>query len=246
MVEYGGEGDQRMSIHIVAKEGSVAESVLLPGDPLRAKHIAETYLSDVFCYNEIRGMYGYTGYWKGNRVSVQGTGMGMPSFSIYAHELIDTYKVKRLIRVGTCGSLDEKLRLRDILIAQGADTDSGMNKSRFGLYQHAPTASFSLLLKAYTHALSAKVGFKVGNVYTCDQFYDLQGDTKVELARSLGTLAVDMETCELYTLAHLAGVDALTLLSVSDSILTGEQVPSKERQNTFNAMIDLALETLFD
>ncbi|HAF85205.1 MAG TPA: purine-nucleoside phosphorylase [Sphaerochaeta sp.] len=235
-----------MSIHIVAKEGSVAESVLLPGDPLRAKHIAETYLSDVFCYNEIRGMYGYTGYWKGNRVSVQGTGMGMPSFSIYAHELIDTYKVKRLIRVGTCGSLDEKLRLRDILIAQGADTDSGMNKSRFGLYQHAPTASFSLLLKAYTHALSAKVGFKVGNVYTCDQFYDLQGDTKVELARSLGTLAVDMETCELYTLAHLAGVDALTLLSVSDSILTGEQVPSKERQNTFNAMIDLALETLFD
>ncbi|MGB4407834.1 MAG: purine-nucleoside phosphorylase [Sphaerochaeta sp.] len=235
-----------MSIHIVAKEGSVAESILLPGDPLRAKHIAETYLSDVFCYNEIRGMYGYTGYWKGNRVSVQGTGMGMPSFSIYAHELIDTFKVKRLIRVGTCGSLDEKLRLRDILIAQGADTDSGMNRSRFGLYQHAPTASFSLLMKAYTHALTAKVGFKVGNVYTCDQFYDLQGDTKVGLARSLGTLAVDMETCELYTLAHLAGVDALTLLSVSDSILTGEQVPSKERQNTFNAMIDLALETLFD
>ena len=235
-----------MSIHIVAEPGSVAESVLLPGDPLRAKHIAETYLSDVICYNEIRGMYGYTGYWKGNRVSVQGTGMGMPSFSIYAQELIDTFKVKRLIRVGTCGTLDEKLRLRDILIAQGADTDSGMNRSRFGLYQFAPTASFSLLQKAYTHALGAKVGFKVGNVFTSDQFYDSQGEAKTALARSLGTMAVDMETCELYTLARLKGVEALTLLSVSDSILTGEQVPSKERQNTFNAMIDLALETLFD
>jgi len=235
-----------MSIHIVAEQRSVAESVLLPGDPLRAKHIAETYLSDVVCYNEIRGMYGYTGYWKGNRVSVQGTGMGMPSFSIYAHELIDTFKVKRLIRVGTCGTLDEKLRLRDILIALGADTDSGMNPSRFGLYQHAATASFSLLQKAYAHALSAKIGFKVGNVFTSDQFYDMQGDAKAKIARSLGTLAVDMESCELYTLAHLKGVEALTLLSVSDSILTGEQVPPKERQNTFNAMIVLALETLFD
>ncbi len=235
-----------MSIHIVADEGSVAESVLLPGDPLRAKHIAETYLSDVFCYNEIRGMYGYTGYWKGNRVSVQGTGMGMPSFSIYAHELIDTFKVKRLIRVGTCGSLDQRLRLRDILIAQGADTDSGMNSSRFGLYQHAATASFSLLQKAYTHALNAQVGFKVGNVLTSDQFYDMHGEDKAAIAKSLGTMAVDMESCELYTLAHLKGVEALTLLSVSDSILTGEQVPSKDRQNTFNAMVELALETLFD
>ncbi|MDT4762911.1 purine-nucleoside phosphorylase [Sphaerochaeta sp. PS] len=235
-----------MSIHIVADEGSVAESVLLPGDPLRAKHIAQTYLTDVVCYNEIRGMYGYTGYWKGNRVSVQGTGMGMPSFSIYANELIDSYKVKRLVRVGTCGSLDEKLRLRDVLIAQGADCDSGMNVSRFSLYQHAPTASFSLLQKAYTIALASNLGFRVGNVFTTDQFYDLKGREKNELARSLGTLAVDMETSELYTLAHLKGVEALTLLSVSDSMVTGEQVPSKERQTTFNAMIDLALETLFD
>ena len=234
-----------MSIHIVAEEGSVAETVLLPGDPLRAKHIAETYLSDVFCYNEIRGMYGYTGYWKGHRVSVQGTGMGMPSFSIYAHELIDSFKVKRLVRVGTCGALDERLKLRDILIAQGADSDSGMNPSRFGLYQHAPTATFSLLQKAYAHALKAKVAFKVGNVFTTDQFYDLKSEEKLAHARSLGTLAVDMETSELYTLARLKNVEALTLLSVSDSILTGEQVPSKERQNTFNAMIDLALETLF-
>lgn len=235
-----------MSIHIVAKEGSVAESVLLPGDPLRAKHIAETYLDDVTCYNEIRGMYGYTGSWQGHRVSVQGTGMGMPSFSIYAHELIETYKAKRLIRIGTCGTLTESLRLRDVLIAQGSDTDSGMNLSRFGLYQHSATASFSLLHKAYTHAKEAGIGFAVGNVFTSDQFYDLKGKEKFALAQSLGTMAVDMESCELYTLARLKGVEALTLLSVSDSLLSGEQVPSEQRQNTFNVMVDLALQTLFN
>lgn len=235
-----------MSIHIVAEKGSIAPAVLLPGDPLRARHIAQTYLTDVTQYNEIRGMYGYTGYWQGNRVSVQGTGMGMPSFSIYANELIDSYAVKRLIRVGTCGTMSEKLKLKDILIAQAADSDSAMNPSRFGAYQYAPTASFELLLKAYEHAKTAKMGFAVGNVFTSDQFYDLHGEQKKRIAQSVGTMAIDMETCELYTLAHLKGVEALTLLTVSDSLLSGEQVNPKERQSTFNAMVDLALLSLFD
>ncbi|ADY13081.1 purine-nucleoside phosphorylase [Sphaerochaeta globosa] len=235
-----------MSIHIVAEKGSIAPTVLLPGDPLRARHIAQTYLTEVTQYNEIRGMFGFTGYWQGNRVSVQGTGMGMPSFSIYANELIDSYGANRLVRVGTCGTMSKKLQLKDILIAQAADCDSAMNASRFGTYQYAPTASFELLCKAYEHAKAAKVGFQVGNVFTSDQFYDLHGEQKKLIAQSVGTMAIDMETCELYTLAHLKGVQALTLLTVSDSLLTGEQVNPKERQSTFDAMVDLALLTLFD
>ena len=182
-----------MSIHIVAKEGSVAESVLLPGDPLRAKHIAETYLSDVFCYNEIRGMYGYTGYWKGNRVSVQGTGMGMPSFSIYAHELIREYGATRLVRVGTCGTMSRDLHLRDVLLVQATDCDSGMNVSRFGSYQFAPAASFDLLRRAWQKAEELSIPVKVGNVFTSDQFYDQRGEEKMALAQRVGTPAVDME-----------------------------------------------------
>lgn len=235
-----------MSLHIAAEQGSIAESILLPGDPLRAKHIAETYLTQVVQYNDLRGMYGYTGYWKGHRVSVQGTGMGMPSFSIYANELIDSYGVKRLVRIGTCGTMSENLKLKDVLIVQAADTDSGMNQCRFGLYQYAPAASFGLLYKAYQHALKAGVGFAVGNVLTSDQFYDLQGEQKLNTAKLVGTLAVDMETCELYTLAHLKNVEALTLLTVSDSLLTGQQVAPRDRQTTFNAMVDIALQALFE
>ncbi len=235
-----------MSIHIDAKQGSIAPTVLLPGDPLRARHIAQTYLTEVVQYNEVRGMYGYTGYWQGNRVSVQGTGMGMPSFSIYAQELIDAYAVKRLVRVGTCGTMHEELHLKDVLIVQASDTDNGMNQSRFGSYQFAPTASFKLLYKAYEHAKAFGIPFTVGNVFTSDQFYDMNGEEKKQIAQKVGTMAIDMETCELYTLAHLKQVEALTLLTVSDSLLTGEQVSSKDRQSTFDAMIDLALVTLFD
>lgn len=234
-----------MSIHIVADPKLVADTVLMPGDPLRARHIAQTYLSDVVQYNEIRGMYGYSGYWQGNFVSVQGSGMGMPSFSIYAQELIDVYHAKRLVRVGTCGTMSPALNLKDILIAQAADCDSGMNSSRFGSYQFAPTASFNLLSKASEIAKEMKLGFAVGNVFTSDQFYDLKGEEKKRIAQSVGTMAVDMETCELYTLAHLKKVEALTLLTVSDSLLDGEQVPPEDRQRTFNAMVDLALLTLF-
>ncbi len=235
-----------MSIHIVADKNSVADTILLPGDPLRAKHIAQTYFTDVVQYNEIRGMYGFTGLYHGQRVSVQGTGMGMPSFSIYAQELIDSYGAKRLVRVGTCGTMSESLNLKDVLIVQGADTDSGMNMSRFGSYQFAPTATFSLLARAHENARKMGIGYAVGNVFTSDQFYDIQGDEKKAIAQSLGTMAVDMETCELYTLAHLKGIEALTLLTVSDSLLSGDQVAPKERQTTFDSMVDLALQTLFE
>lgn len=236
-----------MSIHIVAEKGSIAPTVLLPGDPLRAEHIAKTYFSDPVRYNEIRGMWGYTGTWKGNRVSVQGTGMGMPSFSIYANELIRDYGVKRLVRVGTCGTMHPDLHLKDVLIVQGTDTDSGMNSSRFGnSYHFAPTASFDLLARAYQKAQELGIEAVVGNVFTSDLFYDERGEEKMQIAQRVGTMAVEMESCELYTLARLFGVEALTLLTVSDSLLSDEQVPSAERQNTFNEMIDLALATLFD
>ncbi|MFA5698253.1 MAG: purine-nucleoside phosphorylase [Sphaerochaeta sp.] len=234
-----------MSIHIVTDKSLVAPDVLLPGDPLRAEHIAKTFLSDVVQYNTIRGMNGFTGSYNGQRISVQGTGMGMPSFSIYAHELIDTYGAKRLIRVGTCGTISEDLNLRDVLIAQASDCDSGMNPSRFGLYQFAPTATYELLASAVraSEALGQKA--VVGTVFTTDQFYDEKGEEKNELAKKTGALAIEMECAELYTLGRLKRIQALTLLTVSDSLLTGEQVPPKDRQNTFNSMIEVALKTLF-
>ncbi len=234
-----------MSIHIVADKALVAPTVLLPGDPLRAQHIANTYLTDVVRYNEIRGMWGFTGLWKGNRVSVQGTGMGMPSFSIYAHELIKDYGATRLVRVGTCGTMSETLKLRDVLLVQATDSDSGINPSRFGSYQFAPAASFDLLHRAWQKAKELSIDVKVGNVLTSDQFYDARGQEKMRLAQSVGTMAVEMESCELYTLARLFGIEALTLLTVSDSLLSGEQVPSEQRQTTFGAMVELALATLF-
>jgi len=234
-----------MSIHIVAPQGSIAETVLLPGDPLRAEHIATTCLTEVVRYNEIRGMWGFTGFWKGHRVSVQGTGMGMPSFSIYAHELIKDHGARRLVRIGTCGTMSERLKLRDVLIVQATDCDSGMNVSRFGSYQFAPTASFDLLRRAYEKAIELSIPAQVGNVFTSDQFYDLKGKEKMALSQSVGTMAIEMESCELYTLARLYGVEALTLLTVSDSLLSGEEVPPKERQTTFDSMVLLALSTLF-
>lgn len=235
-----------MSIHIVAPQGSIAEAVLLPGDPLRAEHIAGAYLTEVVRYNEIRGMWGFTGFWKGHRVSVQGTGMGMPSMSIYAHELIADYGAKRLVRVGSCGTMSERLKLRDVLIVQAADSDGGMNRSRFGTYQFAPTASFDLLRRAHAKAAELAIDAQVGNVLTSDQFYDRKGEEKLRIARSVGTMAIEMESCELYTLARLHNVEALTLLTVSDSLLSDEQVPSAERQTTFDAMVQLALATLFE
>lgn len=177
MCLIGIKGGYKMSVHIGAKEGQIAESILLPGDPLRAKFIAETFLKDVECYNEIRGMYGFTGTYKGKRVSVQGTGMGMPSISIYANELIQFYGVKKLIRVGTCGSYQESVKVRDVILAMAASTDSNINKLRFHGMDFAPTASFKLLKKAYDVSVEKGLNVKVGNILSSDTFYGDEPDS---------------------------------------------------------------------
>ena len=228
--------------HNRAEIGDIAEKILLPGDPLRAKFIAENFLENAVCYNDVRGMYGYTGTYKGEKVSVQGTGMGMPSMHIYANELMEVYKVKKLIRVGTCGSLREDVYLKDVVIAIGSTTDSNMNKDRFGSISFAPTASFGLLKRAYEIAMEKKVPAIVSNIFTSDKFYDDNAQQKNSLLASYGIAAVVMETCELYTLAAKHHVEALTMLTVSDHLVTGEKCTAQERQTSFNDMIKVALE----
>ena len=235
-----------MSTHITAEKGMVAECVLLPGDPLRAEHIASTFFKNPVKYNETRGMYGFTGEWNGHRVSVQGTGMGMPSFSIYANELIDFFGCKKLIRVGTCGSNNKNLKLRDVFIAQSANTDSGMNTDRFGASFHfAPVPSFSLMYKAYEEAAKAGIPVTVGPCFSSDKFYDDRHEEKMAMMHKLGIMAEEMEAAELYTLGALKNVETLALFTVSDDILTGEQTTAKERQTTFNNMIEIALRSFF-
>ncbi|WP_046213473.1 purine-nucleoside phosphorylase [Paenibacillus wulumuqiensis] len=230
-----------MSVHIAAKPGDIAETILLPGDPLRAKYIADTYLEDVTCYNEVRGMLGFTGTYKGQRISVQGTGMGLPSISIYVNELISEYGVKNLIRVGTCGGMQENVKVRDVIIAQAASTDSSMNTHIFGGYNFAPVASFPLLKAAYDRGVEKGLNLHVGNIFSSDSFYR---DDKTITGRLMeyGVLGVEMETSALYTLAAKFGVNALTILTVSDHLLTGEETTSEERQTTFNDMMEVALD----
>jgi purine-nucleoside phosphorylase len=230
-----------MSIHIGAQENQIAETILLPGDPLRAKFIAETYLDNPICYNEVRGMYGFTGTYKGKRISVQGTGMGVPSISIYVNELITSYGVKNLIRVGSCGSLQEHVKIRDIVLAMSSSTDSAINKLRFDGMDFAPTASFKLLKMAYDIAISKNIHPKVGNILTSDTFYHDDPDSWKRWA-AFGVLAVEMETTALYTLAAKYNVDALTILTVSDSLVTKEETTAEERQKTFTDMMEIALE----
>ncbi|MBU9722551.1 MULTISPECIES: purine-nucleoside phosphorylase [Bacillaceae] len=229
-----------MSVHIGAKTGDIAESILLPGDPLRAKYIAENFLEDVTCYNEVRGMLGYTGTFEGKRISVQGTGMGVPSISIYVHELINSYGVKNLIRVGTCGALKKEVNVRDVIIAMSASTDSGVNRRYFKQLDFAPTANFDLLKKAYDGALEQGMNINVGSVYTSDVFYNDDKDI-VKLLADHQVLAVEMETSALYTIASRFGVNALSVLTVSDHLITGEETSSQERQETFNDMVKVAL-----
>lgn len=233
-----------MSIHINAKQGDIAEIVLLPGDPLRAKYIAEHFLENAVCYNEVRNMFGFTGTYKGHRISVQGTGMGVPSISIYINELMQEYGVKKLIRVGTCGALQKDVKVRDVILAQSATTDSKMNEIIFNGIDYAPTANFDLLLKAYHAGVKAGLNLKVGNVYTTDMFYSDENQNE-KLAR-YGVLAVEMETAALYTLAAKFGRQALSVLTVSDHLLTGEQTTAEERQTTFNDMIQVALEAAIE
>lgn len=230
-----------MSVHIGANKGDVAESILLPGDPLRAKYIADNFLEDVTQYNEVRGMYGFTGTYKGKRVSVQGTGMGVPSISIYAHELINEYGVKNLIRVGTCGAIQKDVKVRDVIIAMSASSNSGVNQHLFNGIDFAPTADFGLLKKAYDGAVAKDMNVKVGNVFTSDIFYN-EDETLIPNLAKHQVLAVEMESSALYTIAAKFGVHALSVLTVSDHILTGEETTSQERQETFNDMIYVALD----
>jgi len=230
--------------HNSANQGDIASKVLLPGDPLRAKFIAENFLDNPVCYNEVRGMLGFTGTYKGKKISVQGTGMGMPSLSIYANELMEFYSVNTLIRVGTCGSIHPDVHLKDVVIALGASTDSNMNHDRFGSISFAPTASFGLLDRAYHLAKQQNIRAVVTNVFTSDKFYDDTLDQKIKILSSYGVAAIDMETCELYSLAAGHGVDALTLMTVSDNLVTGEKCTTEERQTSFGDMIRIALEVI--
>ena len=230
-----------MSIHIGAKEGDIASTVLLPGDPLRAKYIAENFLADTICYNQVRGMYGYTGTYKGKRISVQGTGMGIPSISIYLNELITSYKAKNLIRIGSCGSMQADIKIRDVILAMSASTNSHINKIRFNGMDYAPTADFNLLKKAYGIALEKNISVKIGSVLTSDTFYQDDPNSWKHWA-NYGILAVEMETAALYTLAAKFKVNALSVLTVSDSLVTREETTSEERQKTFNQMVEVALE----
>ena len=232
-----------MSIHIEAKKGEIAETVLLPGDPLRAKFIADNFLEDAVIYNNVRGMLGYTGYYKGKRVSVQGTGMGVPSISIYVNELIRDYDVQKLMRVGTCGAIQDDIELKDIILGMAASTDSSLNKMRFDGMDYAPIADFDLLQEAYQYALKAGKKVKVGNILTSDIFYN--DDYLVDPFqkwKDFGIMAVEMESAALYTLAAKYKRKALTILTVSDHILKNEFCTSEERQSSFTEMMEIALE----
>ncbi|MDR1278532.1 MAG: purine-nucleoside phosphorylase [Treponema sp.] len=231
-----------MSIHIAAKPGEIAEAILLPGDPLRAKFIAENFLEKPVCYTQVRNILGYTGLYKGRRVSVQGTGMGIPSISIYAHELFRDYGVQRAIRIGTAGSIRENVRLRDLVLAVSACTDSGVNSIRFGGKSYAPTASFTLLKTAYDIALTRGWDPKAGPIVSSDTFYTEDPD-EWKLWAKFGCLALEMECAELYTLAAKYGREALCLLTISDSLITHEQTSAEERQTAFTRMMEVALET---
>ena len=228
--------------HIGANKGDIAETILLPGDPLRAKYIAETFLEDAVQYNNVRGMLGFTGTYKGKKVSVQGTGMGVPSIGIYAHELIAEFGVKNLIRIGTAGSYQEDIKVRDVVLAMSASTDSAINKLRFNGADYAPTANAEMLFKAHEIAKQKGLNVKSGNVFTSDTFYGDDPNAWKKWAK-FGVLCVEMETAQLYTTAAKLGANALTLLTISDSFITHEVTSAEERQTTFNEMIEVALET---
>lgn len=231
-----------MSIHIEAKQGEVADKILLPGDPLRAKFVAENFLQNAECYNNIRGMLGFTGTYKGIKVSVQGTGMGQPSLSIYVNELFKEYGVRKAIRIGTAGALQKEIPLKSVVLAMSASTDSGINVHRFRGCQYAPTADWNLLKNAYDHAEKMGVKPLVGSIASSDVFYD---DLDIwKLWADYGSLAIEMETAELYTLAAKYGTAALAILTISDNMITHEATSAEERQVSFKSMMEIALEAI--
>jgi purine-nucleoside phosphorylase len=229
--------------HISADKGDFAPSILLPGDPLRAKHIAENFLDDARQVNSVRNMLGYTGSYDGVPVSVMGTGMGIPSASIYATELITEYGVERLIRVGSCGGILPSVEIRDVILAIGACTDSLVNRVRYGGHDFAATADYWLLKAAEQAAGDKGVAVKVGNVHSADLFYNPDGEAFDQM-EAMGVMAVEMEAAGLYGVAAEKGGRALTIATVSDHIRTGESTSSEERQQTFDEMVEIALETV--
>ncbi|QZY30093.1 purine-nucleoside phosphorylase [Nocardioides coralli] len=225
-----------MSTHIAAEPGEIAPTVLMPGDPMRARWIAETFLDGAQCYSEVRGMYGYTGTWQGRPVSVQGSGMGQPSLAIYANELFREYDVQSIIRVGSCGALTQKLAIRDLVIASGACTDSAMNRIAFEGLDYAPVADFALLREAAAAAPEAHVGL----IFSSDSFYAARPELVSRMV-DYGVLAVEMEASALYTLAAKYDRRALAICTVSDHIVTGEETSAQEREQTFSRMVEVAL-----
>ncbi len=229
--------------HINANPGDFASTVLLPGDPLRAQHIAETYLDDVRLVTDVRNMLGFTGRYCGQPVSVMGSGMGIPSCSIYARELYVDYGVEQIIRVGSCGAIQPDIGLRELIIAMGACTDSGVNRARFGGHDFAAVADFELLLNAVNTARQKQIPVHIGNCFSADLFYSAEPQL-FDLMEKMGVLAVEMEAAGLYGVAAECGKRALCVLTVSDHIRTGEQTSADERQRTFNQMIELTLDSL--
>lgn len=232
-----------MSTHIGAEAGQIAPRVLLPGDPLRATWIAETFLDDAERYTNVRGMVGYTGTFGGTAVSVQGTGMGMPSMSIYATELMREYDAQQLVRVGSCGALTEALALRDVVLAMSASTDSSMNRIRFEGLDYAATADFGLLRAAADAAVARGTPVTVGGIFSADSFYSDRPELVTRIA-AYGAVAVEMEANALYTLAAGHGRQALAICTVSDHIITGEASTSAEREQTFESMVRIALDAM--
>ena len=233
-----------MSTHINAPMGAIADAVLLPGDPLRAKFIAENFLEDAKCYNEVRGMYGFTGTYKGKKVSAQGTGMGQPSLSIYVQELFQFYDVQKAIRIGTAGAVSETVPCRSVILANGASTDSSLQTNRFGLNHYAPVPSFELLYTAYNKAKELGIKTTVGPCFSGDRFYDK--DDAWKLWKKFGIIGIEMEAAELYTLAAEFNRKALAILTVSNNFVTGEETTAEERQLSFKDMMLLALETVIN
>lgn len=233
-----------MTIHIGAKPGEIAETVLLPGDPYRAKWAADNFLKDAQQINQVRGMLGFTGMWNGNRVTIQGSGMGMPSLSIYVNELIKDYDAQTLIRIGSCGGMQSNVNLRDVIIAMTCSSLSTPSKGIFRELNYAPCADWNLMRAAIAAAENKGSKLHVGGIYSSDTFYDERPDLNEQMQRH-GVLAVEMEAAELYNVAARHGRRALAVLTVSDHLLTGEELPSEQRERSFGEMVEIALEAAF-
>ena len=229
--------------HLEAQEGQFAQSVLLPGDPLRAKFIAEHFLDDVVQVNGVRNMLGYTGTYKGVAISVMGSGMGIPSISIYAKELITEYQVKNLVRVGSCGAVSKEVKVRDILIGMGASTDSGVNRARFGGFDFAALADYSLLEAHVAAARALSIPVKVGGLFSADLFYTPQPEM-FDRMEKMGILGVEMEAAGLFGVCAEYGGRAMAVCTVSDHIRTGETTTSQERETSFTGMMEISLEAI--